>query len=128
MDFHAKENMTVGPSTISRIESATRGQSSNDCWKQHRPYRITASNFYSAAVNTVEPSSKLKSMFYSSFSSASTRHGQFHESHVRSLYLDSLTNDGICDATIDEPGLIISGTHSFLGASLDGIVHHGEKS
>ena len=128
MDFYAQDNMILSQTVIQNIESATRGQSSNDCWKQHRLYRITASNFYFAAVNKVEPSSKLKSMFYSSFSSTSTRHGQLNESHVRSLYLETLTNKGICDAHIDEPGLIISGTHSFLGASLDGIVWDGEDS
>ena len=29
---------------------------------------------------------------------------------------------------VDVPGLIVSSTHSFLGASLDGIVKQGEDS
>ena len=78
-------------------------------------------------VNKVEPSSKLRPLFYSSFSSRSTRHGQLNEKiNVCSLCLETLTNKGICDAHIDEPGLIICGKHSFLGASLDGIVWDGE--
>eukprot|EP00795_Rhopilema_esculentum_P014253 gene14253-5279_t len=128
IDFYAQDNMILSQTVIQNIESATCGQSSNDCWKQHRLYLITASNFYSAAANKVEPSSELKSMFYSSFSSTSTQHGQLNESHVRSLYLETLTNEGICDAHIDEPGLIISGMHFFLGASLDGIIWDGEDS
>eukprot|EP00795_Rhopilema_esculentum_P003798 gene3798-15085_t len=116
------------PSTaILDIEKETRGQPSNSSWKQHRLYRITASNFYSAAVTTVEPSSKLNSMFYSSFSSVSIRHEKAYESHVRSLYLETLLRNGFNEVFVDEPGLV-SSNHSFLGASLDGIVEHGQDS
>ena len=128
MDYHTKNNMYLPSTAILDIEKETRGQSSNSSWKQHRLYRITASNFYSAAVTTVEPSSKLNSMFYSSFSSVRTRHGKAYESHVRSLYLETLLRNGFNKVFVDVPGLIVSSTHSFLGASLDGIVKHGEDS
>ncbi len=67
-------------------------------------------------------------MFYSSFSTQSTRHGQPYESHVRSLYLDTLINSRLQKASTEEPGLIVSSCHSFLGASLDGIFWHGQDS
>ena len=67
------DNFNLTKDEVDAIEKSTGGQSSNGEWKQQRKYRITASNFYSAAVNTVEPSSKLKSMFYATFSSASTK-------------------------------------------------------
>ncbi len=82
MNYHTINNMYIESTAVSEIENATRGQSTNSSWKQHRFYRITASNFKSAAVNTVEPSSKIKSMSYSSFSTPSTLHGQAYESHI----------------------------------------------
>ncbi len=124
MDFHAKENMVLSKAKMFEIEKATRGQSTNENWKRYRIYRITASNFYSAVVNRVKPSSKLKSMFYSSFSSASTKHGQVYEPHVRSLYADHMVRNGFKDISVKEPALIMSNTHPYHGASLDGIVKH----
>ncbi len=86
----------------------------------NRLYRITTSNFYSAAVNTVEPSL--------SFSSTATQHGKLYESHVRSFYLNSMIKKGYHNISVDKPGLIISKSYSFLGASLDGIVHDNDIS
>ena len=88
------QNTTLSKEEISNIEKTTHGQASNDDWKKHRMYRITASNFYSAAVNSVEPSSKLNSMFYKSFTSAATCHGQKHEAHVKELYIMLLKDKG----------------------------------
>eukprot|EP00795_Rhopilema_esculentum_P005723 gene5723-10976_t len=129
-DFKRKDynNCPEPVSSILDIEKETCGQSSNSSWNQHRLYRITASHFYSAAVTTVEPSSKLNSMFYSSFSSVSTRHGKAYESHVRSLYLETLLRNGFNRVFVDEPSLVVSSPHSFLGASLNGIVKHGQDS
>ena len=88
---------------------------------EQRKYRITASNFYSAAVNRVEPSSKLKSMFYSPFHSASTNHGNKFEGHVRDLYCKALYEKGY-NVNVEEVGLKVSQSRPYLGASLDGIV------
>ena len=87
---------------------------------EERKYRITVSNVYSAAVNTVEPSSKLKSMFYSSFHSASTNHGNKFEGHVRGLYCAALNEKGY-NAKIEEMGLKLSQSCSYLGTSLEGM-------
>ena len=64
------ESTTLSEKEICDIEKSTRRQSSNEKWIKQKLYRITASNFYSAAVSTVEPCSKLNSMFYKSFTSA----------------------------------------------------------
>ena len=115
------QNTTLSQEEISNIEKTTHGQASNDDWKKHRMYRITASNFYSAAVNSVEPSSKLNSMFYKSFTSAATCHGQKHEAHVKELYIMLLKDKGI-NAQVSEVGLQLSSSFPYLGASLDGVV------
>ena len=82
-------------------------------------YRLTASNFYSAA-NRVERSSKLDSMFYSKFS-LSVKDGRHYEPHVRNLYLQAMNEKGFEGILVEDVGLLMSRKNSFLGASLDGI-------
>eukprot|EP00795_Rhopilema_esculentum_P004939 gene4939-21279_t len=115
------DNFNLTKDEVDAIEKSTGGQSSNEEWKQQRKYRITASNFYSAAVNTVEPSSKLKSMFYATFTSASTNHGNRFESHVRDLYKKTMIDQGF-PINVAEVGLKVSHTEPYLAASLDGII------
>ena len=120
------QNLAVSSEDIAFIEKVTLGQSSNEEWIKQRKYRITASNFYSAAVSTTEPSSKLKSMFYSSFHSSSTEHGKKFERHVRDMYQKAMQENG-SNVVIDEVGLKLSSNMPYLGASLDGLVScHGE--
>ncbi|XP_065067599.1 uncharacterized protein LOC135693141 [Rhopilema esculentum] len=120
MDIYC-QNMSATPEEIRAIEQSTSGQSLNKKWMEQRKYRITASNFYSAAVNRVEPSSKLKSMFYSPFHSASTNHGNKFEGHVRDLYCKAFYEKGY-NVNVEEVGLKVSQSRPYLGASLDGIV------
>ena len=63
MDVYAS-NVSIAFEEISKIEKSTRGQSASNKWFELRKYKITASNVYSAIVNFVEPSAKLKSMYY----------------------------------------------------------------
>ena len=57
-------NISLTDKEIKHIEYSTRGlQSSNLRW-EYRKEKITASNFYIAAVNKVKPSKKLKSLFF----------------------------------------------------------------
>ncbi|XP_065056985.1 uncharacterized protein LOC135685107 [Rhopilema esculentum] len=122
MEIHCK-NLSLNSEEIDNIEKRTRGQSSNEQWKRERMYRITSSNFYLAAVNTIEPSSKLKAMFYKPFSTSATRHGNKYERHARELYTIFLKEKGI-NAHVSDVGLILSSSCLYLGASLDGIVTH----
>ena len=69
IDLYFKSMHFMTQEEIDLIQRLTVGQSSN--WLKYKMYRLTASNFYSAAVNRVEPSSKLSSMFYSKSSSVS---------------------------------------------------------
>ena len=66
MDIYC-QNLAVYLEDVAFIEEVTLGQNSSEEWRRQKKYRITASNFYSAAANTTEPSSKLKSMFCFSF-------------------------------------------------------------
>ena len=120
MDIYC-QNLTLTQDEITLIETTTRGQASNDNWKKHRMYRITASNFYSAAVNSVEPSRKLNAMYYKSFTSTAVSHGQKYEASARELYIMLLKDNGI-QAQVSEVGLQLSSMFPYLGASLDGIV------
>ena len=79
MEYFCSTKSNLGEKEIKEIEEFTRGQASNETLKFHQMYRITASNFYTAAVNSVELSRKLHSIYYSSFSSASTHHGKTFE-------------------------------------------------
>ena len=94
MDIYC-QNLTLTEGEITLIQKSTRGQASNDDWKKHRMYRITASNFYSAAVNSVETSRKLNAMYYKSFTSAAVSHGQKYEASARELYIMLLKENGI---------------------------------
>ena len=120
MDIYC-HNLSLSAEEISDIEKVTRGQSSNSNWIEYRLYRLTASNFYTAAINTVEPSSKIKSMFYKSFSTLATSHGKKFEGHVIELYTIHMKEHGL-NVIISETGLQLSSSSPFLGASLDGMV------
>ena len=71
--------MTITVDDIKRIELETRGQQSTDMWWHYRKEKLTASNFYNAAVTQVEPSNKIKSLFYSSVHTAGMSHGVENE-------------------------------------------------
>ena len=121
IDVYFKSMHSMTQEEIDLIQNLTVGQSSNENWLKYRIYRLTASNFYSAAVNRVEPSSKLNSMFYSKFCSLSVEHGRHYEPHVRNLYLQAMNENGFKGISVEDVGLLIR-KNSFLGASLDGIV------
>ena len=121
MDLHAAGSVSITQYQIHKIQIETKGQSLSEAWFAHRKYRITASNFLAASRNTVEPSCKLKAMYYTSFSTTSTCHGTINESHVLSLYERFLKSNNL-DVSISEVGLIVSLSHPYLGASLDGVV------
>ena len=98
---------------IDVIQHLTVGQSSNENWMKYQIYRLTASKVYSAAVNRVEPSSKLNSMFYSKY----VEHGTYHEPHARNLFRQAMNEKGSKDILVDDVGLLISSKNSFLGVS-----------
>ena len=50
------DSQTVSNSEVSEIVKCTRGQASSQHWWDHRKERLAASKFYTAAVNTAEPS------------------------------------------------------------------------
>lgn len=120
MDIYC-DRLIITREEVVNIDRETLGQSSNAKWMKHRQYRITASNFYSFIVNTLEPSAKLRHMYYSSFKSVSTDHGNKFEGHVRVLYCKAMHEKGN-NVTVNEVGLKVSQPYPYLGASLDGLV------
>ena len=57
-------------------------------------------------------------MFYTSFNTSATSHGKLYEEHVLQLYKSFLQSKNI-DVSMS---LLLSESHPYLGASLDGIV------
>ena len=93
---------------------------SNEHWWSYRKERLTASKFYSAAVNTVEPSKKIQFMLYTK-SIHLVCVVEFHEAEALKKYVEFLTANSLFFTT-DNPGLIVLKTHPYLGASLDAII------
>ena len=122
IELYFKSMHSMTKEEIVLIQHLTVCQSSNEKWLKYRMYRLTASNVYSPAVNRVEPSSKLNSLFYFRFSSLSVENERYHEPHVRNLYFQAMNERGFKDIIGNDVGLLISSKNSFLGASLDGIV------
>ena len=65
--------------------------------------------------------SKLKSMFYATFTSASTNNVKRFESHVRDLYKKTMTDQSF-QINVAEVGFKVSHTQPYFATSLDGIV------
>ena len=55
-------NISLTNEEIKHIEYSTRGQQFSNLWGQCRKEKLTASNFYIAAVNKVEPSKKKQTL------------------------------------------------------------------
>ena len=115
------KSMSITFDEIYAVEELTRGQSLLPEWWEIRKECFTASNFYLAAVNKVEPSNKLKFILYSSFSNASTLHGNQNESIALQKYVQFLTSKSI-NINVKKVGLLLSKSHPYLGASLDAVI------
>ena len=117
-------NISLTDEEIKHVEYSTRGQQSSNLWWEYRKEKLTASNFYIAAVNKVEPSKK--SLFYSSVKKASVKHGIANESVPLAEYVTLLTSQSVTVKLV-QPGLILPKSHHFLGASLDSIVTNADN-
>lgn len=110
-------------------------------WKKSRKYRLTASIFGSAAGHNKNQSvaATLKNLLWpTSFSTPATRKGNkmeqhvfdkilvFVEEHYRKLLPEDQreTNEAVW---MENVGLYVKDEHSWLAASLDGILHVGGK-
>jgi len=104
---------------VTEIERRTRGQAANEAWHAERSNRLCSSTFgrickATSATNVSRLARDLSNP--TQFSSASTRHGQQHETAAVTLY-EQLTG-----STVETCGLFVSVSHPFLAASPDGIV------
>ena len=73
-------NISLSDQEIKHIEYSARGQQSSNSWWEYWKEKLTASNFYITAVSKVEPSKKIKSLFYSSVKTFLIKHGIANES------------------------------------------------
>ena len=115
------KNKFMSTKEIIKIEKETRGQAFSNKWQSYRKNFLTASNFYAAAATKVEPSNKIKNMYYSNFTSKSTSHGIENEKNAKKMYIEYLLKKNIL-VKLNNTGLSISKTHPYLAASLDGLV------
>ena len=72
---------------IKHIEYSTRDQQSSNLWWVYRKEKLTPSNIYITAINKVEPSKKIKSLFYSSVKTSSMKHRTANESVALTEYV-----------------------------------------
>ena len=114
-------NISLSDYDIKHIEYPTRGQQSSHLWKEYRQEKLAASNFYIAAVNKVEASKRIKSLFYSSVKTSSMNYSIANENVALTEYVTLLTSQSVA-INVVRLGLILSKSHAFLGASLDYIV------
>ena len=63
MDCFA-DTQSISNVDIETVERLTRGQSNNEVWRQLKHDKLTASNFYNAAVRRKEPDKLLKNIMY----------------------------------------------------------------
>ena len=63
MDCFA-DTQSISNVDIETVERLTRGQSNNEVWRQLKRDKLTASNFYNAAVRRKEPDKLLKNIMY----------------------------------------------------------------
>ena len=116
VDEHVS-SWTVSEEAIKETEMSTRGQSQNPIWFEKRKSILTASNFGKAAETKVEPSSKLKAMLYSNFTTEAVQNGIKSEETAVKLYLREMQQQGF-NQKVEEVGLLVSRKKPYLGASI----------
>ena len=115
-----QHNEVIDRHEIDRIEQLTRGQSSNHAWWNLRQKKLTASNFYSAAVRQKEPDNLLHSIMYQTeVSTTPLQYGKEHEDVAVSCYVTQKRLVGNPGLQVYEVGTIISLEEPGLAASLD---------
>ena len=97
-------NISLSDYDIKHIEYPTRGQQSSHLWKEYRQEKLAASNFYIAAVNKVEASKRIKSLFYSSVKTSSMKHGDANESLALTRYVTLSITQSVT-INLVQPGL-----------------------
>ena len=92
-------SISITDEEIKHIEYSTRGQQSSNLWWEYGKEKLTASNFYIAAVNKVEPSKNIKSSFYSSVKTSSMNYGIANENIALTEYVTLLISYNKCGST-----------------------------
>lgn len=118
--------LTLTDSEQQAVETVTRNQSRSSDWHSYRAGRITASNFRSVCVTSInKPSlSLLKRICYPArcaFKTADVKYGLDHEDIARKAYSELMKKQHQ-NVTIKNTGLVISLKDPAFAASPDGIV------
>ncbi|XP_069125296.1 uncharacterized protein [Argopecten irradians] len=120
-------SLTIDDEVVKFIEQSTRGQRSCQMWIDLHKGRITSSIFGKVLKAGNNPNSLIKQIIEGSDLSkyhsppAAVKWGQDHESSARREYvtLRSILGD---EVDVRDTGLTLCKTHSFLGASSDGMI------
>jgi len=113
---------TITDNEVELIERMTRGQSTNDAWRELKKIKLTATNFKAAAKITLEPDKLLKIIIYIPKTRApipSLEYGQTHEVVAVKDYVTVKVQDGNHNLRVWEVGTIISKVRPGYGASVD---------
>ena len=121
-----KQNLAVSDEDITRIEAETRNQSADNAWFKHRKYRITASKAYRCAVlkDSTSPSKAIQEVlgYNTVHATKQMKEGLRQEQAIMDKYIREKNKNCNSNVTVERCGFFVSKTHSFLGASPDGIV------
>ena len=120
------EDLVVSADLSSLVERATRGQGYNPNWKLVRNHLITASNFGTVVKRkvTTKPENLVALLcgYKKVCKTRAMMYGNKYESKARKEYMKQHMKECCNKVTIKIPGVIVSTTWPYLGASLDGIV------
>ena len=120
-----KVSETTDDTEIETIERITRGQHTNDSWRELKKIKLTASNFKSAAIRITEPDNLLIRMYITDIKKSipALEYGQLHESDAVKDYVALKMEEGHVNVKVWEVGTIISNITQGYGASLDKMVY-----
>ena len=115
-------NVSLTDDEIKHVKYSTRRQQSSNLWWKYRKEKLTESNFIIAAVNKIDPSKKIKSLFHPSVKTSSMKHGIANEQSIALTEYGTLLTSQSVTANLVQPGLISSKSYPFLKASRNSIV------
>ena len=126
LQYEKAQRLTI--KDVEQIDQATMGQSGNESWFKHRHDKITAS-VVGTIINkrkTTPPDNLVKKiMGYEKQKSIpkACKHGIEFEPKAAEAYVEYMKMNGHPDISVKETGLALMPEHSWLGASVDRVVH-----
>lgn len=123
--IYYKNNLKLNSEERSELENKTKDQSNSKAWYSAREHRLTASNFHRiGSRRKSDPSKLLNNLLYSNTKpTKAMAFGLEQESHATERFLETMKEKGKRDFVVERKGFIVHEQFSYIGASVDGVVH-----